>query len=198
LPPLAVLLATLALAAAEPSAPPPPDAAPRVLGVYPHRLGWDDDAIAAALTEDAVAAARRGRLEVLPPSGFHVADLASPNVLAGSDLARAVAERGLPPRSFVVLRGATERRITRTVRQATDGRETRSSMDEETTWRVRVEVLGPDADAPLVEVRGEAVRRGEVPAGAPAPELRQLHARLVAEALSALERRLAQPAGPPR
>jgi hypothetical protein len=127
-----------------------------------------------------------------------VSDPASRDVLAGSDVARAVAALGPPPRTFVVLRGATERRVTRTVRQATDGRDTRSSMDEETTWQVRVDVLGPEAGAPLVEVRGEATRHGEVPAGAPPPELRQLHARLVGDALAALERSLAHPATPAR
>lgn len=196
--PLLAALA-LALAAADAGAPAPAaDASPRLLAVYPHRLGWDDEATAAALTEDAVAAARRGRLEVLPPSAFRVTDLTAPRALEASDVARAVAERGLPPRSFVVLRGATERRVTRTVRQATDGRETRSTMEEETVWQVRVDVLGPDGGAPLAEARGEAAHRGEVPAGATAPELRQAHARLVAEALSALDRKLARPGAPAR
>lgn len=166
----------------------------RAVAVYPYAFGWEEPAYRSLLkSADAVAAlAALRRVQVIPPGEFKVAQFADDNVLAGSDAARAMAARRLPPRAFVVLRAWADRLGARTLRESVVDGVGRSELADDTTVVAHVQVLDATSGEVVADLSGQ-VRPGAGGAAGgsdPDPELTRLHRKLVAQACEALAARL--------
>lgn len=189
-----LLLALLCRAPAAPAAeagPTPVEV--RALAVYPYAFGWEEPAYRSLLkSSDALAEAARLPLDVIPPTEFQVTRPEAANVLAGSDAAKAVARRGHPPRAFAALRAWAERTGPRSVSAADEGGVAASALRDESTVQAHVQVVDAATGEVLAQASGRVPGAEEPsPGGDPLPQLTALHRRLVAEALRALEARLA-------
>jgi len=189
---IALLLALLLCRFAAAADPSPTPSELRALAVYPYAFGWEEPAYRSLLkAADAVAEAARLPLEVIPPTEFQVTRPESPNPLAGSDAARAVAARGHPPRAFAALRAWAERSGARTVSSADQGGVAGSTLRDEAVVVAQVQVLDAATGEVLARASGRVPAAEEPsPGGDPLPQLTALHRRLLAEALRDLSARL--------